>query len=85
MTDLNGWLKGTDIIMVFFKLFSLVFSLMFLVYIFVIYRQVRIMLKTIQVNDAGPLSRQNLISLISLLLFFYGLFILLIALIVLIS
>jgi hypothetical protein len=72
----NGNFSGQNMIITFFKLFGLVFSMMFFVFTLIINRQVSIMLKVIQVVDDGPLKRQTVIPLISLILLLVGVLVL---------
>jgi hypothetical protein len=75
--------NGAEVIIFFFKIFSCLFSLIFVVYAIIIDRQIKTMAKTIQIIDSGVVQRENLIILITklqifttLLLFIFSLFVL---------
>lgn len=80
-----SFLSGQQIIVLFFKAFSLVFSFMYFIYSIIVYRQTQIMLNTIQVNDKGILERQNIILLISVLELILGFGLLIFSVIILSS
>lgn len=85
ITDLLNNPSGEEIIVTFFKLFAVVFSLMYLIYSLVVYRQTKIMSQAIQVNDQGGLKRQNLIAFGSRLQLLIGIVLIVFAFVIFIS
>ena len=58
-------LSGIQIVVLFFKLFGVAFSSMYVVYSLVVWRQVTIMSQTVQVIDSGPVTREELIIILA--------------------
>lgn len=84
MNEINSpfSISGPAIIVLFFKAFAIVFSLMYFVYSIVVYRQIKTMSQTIQITDTGVIKRESFIViitnfqiLISLLLFIFSIFV----------
>lgn len=76
-------ITGTGIIVIFFKLFGLTFSLMYFVFSIIVAKQIEVMSKTIQVVDTGVINRKNIINfvtetqvLVSLVLFLFSIIVL---------
>jgi hypothetical protein len=76
--DFFNFLTGPQIIILFFKAFGFIFTVMYFVYSLVIYRQVQIMLRTINVNDS---KRQSFILIMTGLQLLLGVILLILALI----
>jgi hypothetical protein len=77
MDTLFGFLTSSNLVGIFIKLFGIVLSLLYFAYTFIVYRQVGILEKAIEVNDNGLLPIAAFIQLIlSLILIVYSLFIL---------
>jgi hypothetical protein len=56
---------GIEIIVLFFKIFAIVFSLMYFVYSIIVFRQILTMSKTIQISDTGVVKRENFMVFIT--------------------
>lgn len=74
--------NGPEIISLFFKIFACLFSLIFLIYSVVIYKQIATMAKTIQIIDTGVIKRESFIVfitklqiLVALLIFIFSIFV----------
>ena len=71
--------NGPEIISFFFKVFGCLFSLLYLIYAIIIYKQIESMARTIQIIDTGVIKRENFVVfftrlqiLIALLIFIFS-------------
>lgn len=74
-----------EIIILFFKAFSVIFGFMYLIYTLIVFKQTQIMSKTIQVIDTGVIKRENTIVFVSRLQMLVGLIIFVFSIIILFS
>jgi len=63
--NIPDFFNGPILVIFFFKAFACLFSFMYFVYSFVVYRQVKTMATTVQVKDSGIVKRENLIITIT--------------------
>lgn len=74
--------NGPAITSFFFKIFGCLFSLMYLIYTVIVYKQIETMARMIQIIDTGVIKRENFIVfftrlqiLIALLVFIFSIFV----------
>lgn len=78
-------ISDKEILALFFKIFGVVFCLLFFIYAVVIFRQIKIMARTVQVIDTGVVKREGLIIFITRLQVFVSLFLLIFSLMIIFS
>lgn len=74
---LLAYLHYPDFVALFIKLFGIVLSLMYMLFVFVMSKQIEMLIKAIQIHDRGVLILAGKVQIIlSIILFLYSILIL---------